>query len=58
MTQDLSTNPIALTESEQSEVDIDDKIFNVEIKNLPHRTYNGSINTFDKTIYTLLDQFS
>ena len=52
-TQDLSTNPIALTESEQSEVDIDDKIFNVEIKNLPHRTYNGSINTFDKTIYTI-----
>ena len=51
--QNLSTDPIALTQSEQSEVDIDDKIFNVEIKNLPHRTYNGTINTFDKTIYTV-----
>ena len=51
--QNLSTDPIALTQSEQSEVDIDDKIFNVEIKNLPHRTYNGTINTFDKTIYTI-----
>jgi hypothetical protein len=51
--QTLSTNPIAQTLSEQSEVDIDDKIFNVEILNLPHRTYNGSINTFDKTIYTI-----
>lgn len=49
--QTLSTNPISDTLSEQAEVDIDDKIFNIEILNLPHRTYNGTINTFDKTIY-------
>lgn len=50
---DTEDNPIFSGESELSEVDINDKIFNIEIKNLPHRTYNGTIGNFDKTIYQI-----
>lgn len=50
---DTEDNPIARIESDQTEVDIADKIFNIEIKNLPHRTYNGVTGAFDKTIYQM-----
>ena len=51
--QDTINNPIFSTISEVEQVDIDDKIFNVQIKNLPHRNYNGAISNFDKTIYQI-----
>ena len=34
-----------------STLSIQDKVFNVEIKNLPHQTYNGVNGNLDKTIY-------
>jgi len=46
-------NPIFSTTSGVEQVDIDDKIFNIQIKNLPHRNYNGAISNFDKTIYQI-----
>ena len=51
--QDTIDNPIFSTVSGVEQVDIDDKIFNVQIKNLPHRNYNGAISNFDKTIYQI-----
>ena len=51
--QDTIDNPIFSTVSGIEQVDIDDKIFNVQIKNLPHRNYNGAISNFDKTIYQI-----
>ena len=51
--QNTFNNPIFSTTSEAEQVDIDDKIFNVEIKNLPHRTYNGVTGNLDKTIYQM-----
>ena len=51
--QDTIDNPIFSTKSGIEQVDIDDKIFNVQIKNLPHRNYNGAISNFDKTIYQI-----
>ena len=32
----------------------EDKIYNVEIPNLSHRTYNGTSRTMDKTIYRVM----
>ena len=51
--QDTIDNPIFSTTSGVEQIDIDDKIFNVQIKNLPHRNYNGAISNFDKTIYQI-----
>ena len=51
--QDTIDNPIFNTISEVEAVELDDKIFNVQIKNLPHRNYNGAISNFDKTIYQI-----
>ncbi|GAF83286.1 unnamed protein product, partial [marine sediment metagenome] len=34
-------------------LDLDDEIYNVEIQNLPHRSYNGKTKSIDKTIYQL-----
>ena len=51
--QDTIDNPIFSTTSGVEQIDIDDKIFNVEIKNLPHRTYNGVTGNLDKTIYQM-----
>ena len=51
--QNTIDNPIFSTTSGVEQVDIDDKIFNVQIKNLPHRNYNGAISNFDKTIYQI-----
>lgn len=51
--QDTIDNPIFNTISEVETVELDDKIFNVQIKNLPHRNYNGAISNFDKTIYQI-----
>ena len=51
--QNTIDNPIFSTISEVEQVDIDDKIFNIQIKNLPHRNYNGAISNFDKTIYQI-----
>ena len=52
-TQDTFEDPIFSTTSGVEQIDIDDKIFNIQIKNLPHRNYNGSISNFDKTIYQI-----
>lgn len=38
---------------EVADIDLDDKVFNVEIKNLPHRSINGVNKSFDKTIYQI-----
>ena len=51
--QNTIDNPIFSTTSGVEQVDIDDKIFNIQIKNLPHRNYNGAISNFDKTIYQI-----
>lgn len=51
--QNSFDNPIFSTTSGVEQIDIDDKIFNVQIKNLPHRNYNGAISNFDKTIYQI-----
>ena len=51
--QNTIDNPIFSTTSGIEQVDIDDKIFNIQIKNLPHRNYNGAISNFDKTIYQI-----
>ncbi len=51
--QNTVDNPIFSTKTEVEQIDIDDKIFNVQIKNLPHRNYNGAISNFDKTIYQI-----
>ena len=46
-------NPFFTEDSEVSNVSLQDEVFNVEITNLPHRTYNGTNRTIDKTIYQL-----
>jgi hypothetical protein len=51
--QDTIDNPIFSTKTEVEQIDIEDKIFNIQIKNLPHRNYNGAISNFDKTIYQI-----
>ena len=51
--QEDADNPIFSTTSEVEAIEIEDKIFNVQIKNLPHRNYNGAISNFDKTIYQI-----
>ena len=35
------------------DIELDEKIINVEIPNLPHRSYNGVSQTQDKTIYQI-----
>ena len=35
------------------DIELDEKIINVEIPNLPHRSYNGVSKTQDKTIYQI-----
>ena len=34
-------------------VALEDEVFNVEVTNLPHRSYNGKNHSYDKTIYQL-----
>tara|TARA_R110001632_G_scaffold1675_3_gene7311 strand:+ start:1802 stop:4411 length:2610 start_codon:yes stop_codon:yes gene_type:complete len=46
-------DPIFSTTSETESVEIEDKIFNIQIKNLPHRNFNGAISNYDKTIYQI-----
>lgn len=46
-------NPIFNISSTPQKVDLLDEVLNVEIPNLPHRTFNGTNNTIDKTIYQL-----
>ena len=46
-------NPIFNINSTPQKVDLLDEVLNVEIPNLPHRTFNGTNNTIDKTIYQL-----
>lgn len=38
---------------EVANIELDDEIFNIEIKNLPHRSMNGVNKSFDKTIYQI-----
>ncbi len=39
--------------AEVSNVALEDEVFNVEVTNLPHRSYNGKNHSYDKTIYQL-----
>jgi len=39
--------------AEVSNVALEDEVFNVEITNLPHRSFNGKNHSYDKTIYQL-----
>jgi hypothetical protein len=46
-------NPFFDENANVSNISLQDEVFNVEIPNLPHITYNGTNNTTDKTIYQL-----
>ena len=46
-------NPIFNLDTTPNDIDLKDEVLNVEIPNLPHRTFNGTNNTIDKTIYQL-----
>ncbi len=39
--------------AEVSNIALEDEVFNVEVTNLPHRSYNGKNHSYDKTIYQL-----
>ena len=39
--------------AEVSNISLEDEVFNVEVTNLPHRSYNGKNHSYDKTIYQL-----
>lgn len=36
-----------------ADIELDDEVFNVEIKNFPHRSMNGVNKSYDKTIYQI-----
>lgn len=46
-------NPFFDENANVSNISLQDEVFNVEIPNLPHITYNGTNKTTDKTIYQL-----
>ena len=46
-------NPFFTEPSRVADIDLLDEVFNVEVTNLPHRSFNGKSRTIDKTIYQL-----
>lgn len=46
-------NPFFNEEAKVANISLNDEVYNVEITNLPHISYNGSNKTTDKTIYQL-----
>lgn len=48
-----ANNPFFDENANVSNISLQDEVFNVEIPNLPHITYNGTNKTTDKTIYQL-----
>lgn len=46
-------HPIASFDMGANDVNIKNKVVNIEITNLPHRSYNGTNRSVDKTIYQL-----
>jgi len=46
-------NPWFDEPAEVNNIALEDEVFNVEVTNLPHRSFNGKNHSYDKTIYQL-----